>query len=112
MRALGHQTQLHVSARVVLMHYSPVEATVVGEPPELFPFLGCSRMEEPINRHEVCAVFHGHAHYGTPEGQTRDGIRVFNVAAPLLRRTRPDEPPVYFHSIAREDGCSKNNEDD
>jgi Icc-related predicted phosphoesterase len=104
--------KLHLSARVVLMHYSPIEATVTGEPPELFPFLGCSRLEEPINRHGVRTVFHGHAHYGTHQGATRDGIPVFNVAAPLLRRTRPDEPPVFFHAVSREDRHAPINEDD
>jgi Icc-related predicted phosphoesterase len=97
--------KLHVLSRVVLMHYSPLEATVVGEPPEIFPFLGSSRLEEPLNRHGVTVAFHGHAHYGTLEGKTRDGVPVYNVAAPLLRRTYPDAPPVRFHSVAREEGA-------
>jgi Icc-related predicted phosphoesterase len=96
--------KVRVGSRVVLMHYAPIEATVTGEPPEIFPFLGCSRMEEPLNRHGVTAVFHGHAHYGAPEGKTRDGVPVFNVAAPLLRRTFPDQPPVRFLSVPRPDG--------
>lgn len=95
--------KLRVATRVVLMHYSPIEATVAGEPPELFPFLGCSRLEEPLNRHGVTAVFHGHAHYGAIEGKTHDGIPVYNVAAPLLRRSRPDEPPILFMSYARDE---------
>jgi Icc-related predicted phosphoesterase len=91
--------RLHVDERVVLMHYAPVEGTVVGEPPEVIPFLGCSRLEEPLNRHGVTAVFHGHSHYGSPEARTHDGIPVYNVAAPLLRRLQPDVPPFRFLTI-------------
>ena len=90
-------------SRVVLMHYAPIEATVTGEPPELYPFLGCSRLEEPLNRHGVNAVFHGHAHYGAPEGKTRDGIPVYNVAAPLLRRLHPEAPPYRIVGIPRDE---------
>ena len=50
--------------RIAVLHYSPIQATVEGEPPEIFAFLGSSRLEEPINRYEVTAVFHGHAHRG------------------------------------------------
>ena len=69
-------------------------AALVGEPLEIFPFLGSSRLEEPLSRYPVEAVFHGHAHRGRPEGKTAQGIPVYNVAAPLLRRSRPDEPPL------------------
>jgi Icc-related predicted phosphoesterase len=93
--------RLRVETRVVLMHYAPVEATVVGEPPEVIPFLGCSRLEEPLNRHGATAVFHGHSHYGSPEGKTHDGIPVYNVAAPLLRRLQPDLPPFRFLAVPR-----------
>lgn len=79
--------RLRTPQRIVLMHYSPVRATVVGEPQEIYPFLGCSRLEEPLLRYPVTAVFHGHAHKGSPEGTTANGIPVFNVALPLLLRT-------------------------
>jgi Icc-related predicted phosphoesterase len=95
--------KLRVSSRVVLMHYAPIEATVRGEPAEIYPFLGCSRLEEPLNRHGVDAVFHGHAHYGAAEGKTRDGIPVYNVAAPLLRRLHPDAPPYRIVGIPRDE---------
>jgi Icc-related predicted phosphoesterase len=70
-----------------------VRSTVEGEPPEIFPYLGSSRLEEPINRYRVSAVFHGHAHRGAPEGRTATGVPVYNVAMPLLARTNPDRPP-------------------
>jgi Icc-related predicted phosphoesterase len=76
--------RLRTRTRVALLHYSPVSATVRGEPEQIFPFLGSSRLEEPIDRLEVSAVFHGHAHHGVTEGQTRRGVPVYNVSMPLL----------------------------
>jgi Icc-related predicted phosphoesterase len=85
--------RLRTPHRVVLLHYAPVEATVDGEPQVLYPFLGSSRLEEPLTRYPVSAVFHGHAHFGRPEGRTRSGVPVFNVCMPLLRQLHPDRPP-------------------
>ncbi|HZS11545.1 MAG TPA: metallophosphoesterase [Nitrospirales bacterium] len=82
--------------RVVLLHYAPVAATVQGEPPEIIPFLGSSRLEEPLNRYPVTAVFHGHAHHGSPAGKTKTGVPVFNVALPLMRQHFPDMPFRVF----------------
>jgi Icc-related predicted phosphoesterase len=90
---------------VALLHYAPVQSTVEGEPPEIFPFLGSSRLEDPLNRYDVSAVFHGHAHRGTPVGRTREGIPVYNVAAPLLRRTSPDAPPFVVVPVGGEPGA-------
>ncbi len=70
---------------VAVVHYAPVRDTVVGEPPELFPYLGNSSLSDPIDRHETDVVFHGHAHYGTPFGRTPAGVPVYNVARPLVR---------------------------
>jgi Icc-related predicted phosphoesterase len=84
----------NISTRVVVMHYSPIRGTVLGEPEEIHAFLGCSRLEEPLGRNSVSAVFHGHAHRGTPEGKTHAReTPVYNVAWPLLRRTYPERPP-------------------
>ena len=91
--------KLRTPQRIVLCHYSPIAETVQGEPAEIIPFLGSSRLEEPINRYGVTAVFHGHAHHGTPEGRTRDGVPVYNVARPLLRRRFPDRRPVRFLDV-------------
>ena len=84
--------KLRTPQRIVVLHYSPIRDTVVGEPPEIFAFLGSSRLEEPLNRYAVTAVFHGHAHHGTPEGQTTGGIPVYNVAVPLLHKAFPARP--------------------
>jgi Icc-related predicted phosphoesterase len=85
--------RLRTEHRIALLHYSPVRDTVEGEPVEIFPFLGSSRLEEPLNRYRVSAVFHGHAHSGSPEGKTTGGVPVYNVALPLMRRIFPDQPP-------------------
>ena len=80
-------TKLQTERRIVVLHYSPIRATLQGEDPEIFAFLGSSRLEEPINRFRVNAVFHGHAHNGILEAATSTGIPVYNVSAPALRKT-------------------------
>ena len=77
---------------VVLLHYAPIQGTVEGEPCEIYPFLGCSRLEDPITRFPVSAVFHGHAHHGAAEGRTRTNVPVYNVSASLMREVFPDRP--------------------
>ncbi|HEY9773741.1 MAG TPA: metallophosphoesterase [Planktothrix sp.] len=77
--------RLRTEYRIAVMHYSPIQATVEGERVPIYAFLGSSRLEEPINRHNVSCVFHGHAHAGTHEGRTTTGIPVYNVAMPLIR---------------------------
>lgn len=72
-------------AVVVVLHYAPVVDTVIGEPEMIYPFLGSSRLAQPIDALGASVVLHGHAHHGAPEGKTQTGIPVFNVAAPLLR---------------------------
>lgn len=85
--------------RVALLHYSPIRATVEGEPLEIFPYLGCSRLEEPLTRYPVSAVIHGHAHNGTLEGRTSAGTPVYNVAMPLLKKCWPERPPFRVIEI-------------
>ncbi|MFN2484875.1 MAG: metallophosphoesterase [Candidatus Limnocylindria bacterium] len=85
--------RLRAEPRVALLHYSPIRGTVEREPEEIYAFLGSSRLEEPLGRYPVTAVFHGHAHRGTPEGRTTGGVPVYNVSIPLLREWFPDRPP-------------------
>lgn len=85
-------SKLRTQYRIALLHYAPIVATVQGEPPEIFAFLGTSRLEDPLIHDPVDVVFHGHAHRGYPEGKTVNGISVYNVAKPLLQRTYPDQP--------------------
>jgi Icc-related predicted phosphoesterase len=84
--------RIQSSPRVAVLHYSPVRETVDQEPAEVVPFLGSSRLEEPINRYGAVAAFHGHAHHGVPEGRTSAGVPVYNVALPLLRALSNDRP--------------------
>lgn len=86
--------------RVVLLHYAPIVDTVVGEPAEIYPFLGSSRLEGPLNRHAVTTVCHGHAHSGTPEGRTMTGIPVYNVAISALAAAFPGQPTFRLLEIA------------
>lgn len=89
--------RLRTPQRIALLHYAPVRATIEGEPVEIFPWLGCSRLEEPIARYPVATVFHGHAHNGTERGHTAAGVPVYNVALPLLRKSLPG--PLYARII-------------
>ena len=78
--------RLRMDHRIAVIHYAPVRDTVEGEPLEIYPFLGSSRLEEPLSRFDVTAVFHGHAHKGALEGKTSKGIPVYNVSLPLLQQ--------------------------
>jgi Icc-related predicted phosphoesterase len=84
---------------VALLHYAPIAQTVEGEPPEIYPFLGSSRLEEPINTYRVALVIHSHAHRGQLEGKTTIGIPVYNVSMPLLSRSFADRPPFRLFDV-------------
>lgn len=77
---------LDADARVVLLHYSPTRDTLLGEPPEIFPFLGSYLLAEAVDRAGADLILHGHAHRGAAAGTTPGGIPVRNVARPVLRR--------------------------
>jgi Icc-related predicted phosphoesterase len=94
--ALG---RLRTEHKIAVLHYAPIEDTVVGEPLAIYPFLGSSRLEEPLNRYPVDAVVHGHAHHGTAEGRTGAGVPVFNVSHSLLERLRPEQPPFRLIEV-------------
>jgi uncharacterized protein len=81
MRAVGTERA------VVVLHYAPIADTVEGEPLEIFPFLGSSRLGETIDRFKVSAVVHGHAHHGRYQGHTPRGAPVYNVAFPVEKST-------------------------
>jgi len=86
-RALARLDQEHENIKkIAIMHYAPIADTVIGEPEAIFPFLGSSRLAEPLTRRNVVAAFHGHAHSGTLEGEAPGGVKVFNVAKPILEK--------------------------
>jgi Icc-related predicted phosphoesterase len=72
--------QVRSERALVILHYAPIAETIAGEPLEIFPFLGSSRLAETIDRFRVSAVVHGHAHRGAYEGRTPGGAPVYNVA--------------------------------
>jgi Icc-related predicted phosphoesterase len=82
-------SQLRTKKRVIVLHYAPIAATVEGETPEIFAFLGTSRLAEVVDRHGADLVLHGHAHNGKCDGKTTAGIPVHNVAITLLQSQNP-----------------------
>ncbi|WP_309084786.1 metallophosphoesterase [Chelativorans sp.] len=72
--------QVKAKKSLAILHYAPIAETVAGEPPEIYAFLGSARLGETIDRFQVGAVVHGHAHHGTYEGRTPGGVPVYNVA--------------------------------
>ncbi len=82
-------SQLRAKKRVIVVHYSPISETIQGEAPEIFPFMGTSRLAEVIDRHGADLVVHGHAHNGKPDGHTVGGVPVHNVAISLLQAQNP-----------------------
>lgn len=86
-RKLENQLRsLRTDRSLAVLHYSPIEQTIEGEPPAIFQYLGSQRLCEPIDRFDhVKAVVHGHAHHGTYEGRTPRGKPVYNVAQFVLK---------------------------
>ncbi|MGE0741560.1 MAG: metallophosphoesterase [Hyphomonadaceae bacterium] len=79
---------LRTERAVAVLHYAPITGTLEGEPMEIFPFLGNSRLSETIDRFDnVRAAVHGHAHRGRFRGHTPGGVPVYNVARPVVSRT-------------------------
>ncbi len=86
-RKLENQLRtLRTERSVAVLHYSPIEGTIEGEPPAIYQYLGSQRLCDPIDRFDhVKAVVHGHAHHGTYEGRTPRGTPVYNVAQFVLK---------------------------
>jgi Icc-related predicted phosphoesterase len=91
--------RLRTEHRVALLHYAPIRQTVDREPLEIRAFLGSSRLEEPLSRYPVSFVVHGHAHNGSLEGVTQNGVPVYNVSLPLLNRSFTGQPPIRIFDI-------------
>lgn len=89
-------TMLRTPKIVIVTHYAPVCETVQGEPVEIWPYLGSSRLAEVIDRHQAAMALHGHAHHGKLDGQTAGGIPVHNVAMSLLMAQDGGKPYRVF----------------
>ena len=81
---------------VIVTHYAPILDTVRGEPSEIWPYLGSSRLAEVIDRHGAALALHGHAHHGQLSGKTTGGVPVHNVALSLLMAQQPAVPYRVF----------------
>jgi uncharacterized protein len=81
---------------VIVTHYAPISETVLGEPQEIWPYLGSSRLAEVIDRHGAKLALHGHAHHGKPDGKTSGGVPVHNVALSLLMQHNSGKPYKVF----------------
>jgi len=101
--ARGLQEISTCELRIVLLHYSPSEETLVGEPEGIWAFLGTDRMAAPIREHEPDLVLHGHAHVGSLEGSI-GSVPVYNVSVPVIGKdfwifeltgVREAAPPVH-----------------
>ncbi len=85
-------SKLETTKKIVVLHYAPITDTLEGEAKEIYPFLGSSRLVDPIDRSAAFAVFHGHAHHGTHKGKTPRGIAVYNVSYPVMHKLNPKKP--------------------
>jgi Icc-related predicted phosphoesterase len=88
--------QIQAPKKVTITHYSPIKETIAGEPEAIFPFLGSSRLERALESHRPVLALHGHAHKGTFSAETKSGIRVCNVALPILRARGEEHPFALF----------------
>jgi Icc-related predicted phosphoesterase len=77
--------ELRSEVRIALLHYSPIQATLQGERPEIYPFLGSHLLARAIDAAGADLVLHGHAHAGSEKGATPGGVPVRNVAQPVIR---------------------------
>lgn len=89
--------QLRTPVKIAITHYAPIRETVIGEPEPIFPFLGSSRLQGPLDRHKPALALHGHAHKGTFSAESTTGTKVCNVALHLLRQRGEPHPFTIFH---------------
>jgi Icc-related predicted phosphoesterase len=97
-RALSKLDTIENIKKIAVLHYSPMQATIEGEPEVIYPFLGSSRLAEPLIRGKVLAAFHGHAHAGTLAGELEGGVKVFNVAKHVLAKAGYPHP-YYLYEV-------------
>jgi Icc-related predicted phosphoesterase len=96
-RALGNELRrLETERRVAVVHYSPIRATIEGEPPEIHAFLGTSHLARALDEGGADIAFHGHAHNGSFRGKTLGGVPVFNVSVPVLQQEGFEQPYYVF----------------
>jgi Icc-related predicted phosphoesterase len=77
---------VEADALVALTHYAPVPDTLLGEPLEIYAFLGCYQLGRAIDAAPTTLALHGHAHHGSERGRTPGGVPVRNVAHPVIKQ--------------------------
>jgi uncharacterized protein len=87
---------LGTERRVAVLHYAPISATVEGEPPQIYPFLGTSHLARALDEGGATVAFHGHAHSGSLRGSTPGGVPVLNVAVSVLQQAGFGQPYYVF----------------
>ena len=100
-------SMLRTEKTVIVTHYAPIYETVVGEPLEIWPYLGSSRLAEVIDRHGAALALHGHAHHGKPDGKSTGGVPVHNVALSLMLSTNGGNPTACSRFEDRADTPAK-----
>ncbi|MDN3296077.1 metallophosphoesterase [Streptomyces ficellus] len=110
--SLAMLREAHCAVRIALTHYAPVPDTLAGEPLEIYPFLGSYLLAEAVDEGGADLAIHGHAHMGTEHGMTSEGVRVRNVAQPVLGRAYAVyHLPVHAGAPAAGDGGVKTGAD-
>ncbi|MEN3307374.1 MAG: hypothetical protein V7603_3576 [Micromonosporaceae bacterium] len=85
-RLTGALNELDCDVLIALTHYAPVPDTLHGEPLEIYPFLGSYLLGQAIDSAPTTLAVHGHAHSGSERGTTPGGVRVRNVAHPVIKQ--------------------------
>ncbi len=84
-----------IPLRIALTHYAPIKGTANGEHPEIMPFLGCSRLVEPMDKFGITLAVHGHCHKGQGEAKTPRGQPVHNVTMEVLWKEKKRHFQVF-----------------
>ena len=77
---------MYCDVLVALTHYAPIPETLAGEPLEIYPFLGSYLLGQAIDSAPTALALHGHAHLGSERGTTPGGVKVRNVAHPVIKQ--------------------------
>jgi Icc-related predicted phosphoesterase len=80
-RALDRMEEASLDYRVVVTHWASFVEVIEGEPLELYPVLGSSRLGDAIISQKPCLALSGHAHHG-PVGikKARGVVAACNIA--------------------------------
>jgi Icc-related predicted phosphoesterase len=77
---------LDTPLKLAIIHYSPIQETLAGEPPDIWAFLGSNLLAIALDQGGADFAVHGHAHRGSERGTTRGGVPVRNVAQQVIGR--------------------------